>query len=118
MYDEGGPRSMTATSKKGVTIKGGANVKDRFSLATPTGMVTEVTDEELAFLQANPHFQRHVKAGFMKVMKQEKLSTKDMAEKDASAQITDAEHASRSETTASAGLHDRFKGLRGAGFVA
>ncbi|MCQ2299920.1 MAG: hypothetical protein MJZ81_07350 [Bacteroidales bacterium] len=118
MYDPGSPRSMSASYRKCVTIKGGANVKDRYSLATPAGMVTEVTDQELEFLQRNEAFKRHVERGFMKVMDHERLDVSDLVKRDGAAQIDDATHATYSETTATAGLHDRFKGVRGVGFVA
>lgn len=118
MYDNGSPRSMSASYRKSVRIKGGANVKDRYSLATPSGMVTEVTDEELEFLQNNEAFKRHVENGFMKVMDHERLDIGDMNKRDGAAQIDDSTHATYSETTASTGLNDRFKGVRGVGFVA
>lgn len=49
---------------KSVTINGGHGVATK-ALVTPRGVVTEVTEEELEFLLADPAFQRHMKAGFM-----------------------------------------------------
>ena len=116
VYAETGPMSMNAVVRKIISIKGGANVRNRYSMATPTGMVTEVSDEDLAFLQKDAAFQRHVAKGFMKVMSTEKLNVGDMSPKDGCAQITDEDHASYSETTASAGKRDRWHGKKGVGF--
>ena len=119
MYTPGNKHQATARAFKSVVIKGGAGVKDKFSLATPKGMVTEVTDEELAFLQKDPHFQRHVRKGFMRVMNQEKLNVSDMQPKDHGAQLTDSEHAAMSDTKADIGRDGRsmWAGEIPAGFV-
>lgn len=51
-----------------VFIKGGAGVaNDR--LVTPRGVVTEVTEEELAYLEANQVFQLHKDNGYILVEK-------------------------------------------------
>ncbi len=54
---------------KSVTIKGGFGLaNDKF--VTPKGAIlSEVNDEELAFLEANTHFQEHVKNGFITVIR-------------------------------------------------
>lgn len=116
VYVTGGAKNMNASVKRTIVIKGGANVRNRYSMATPTGMVTEVSDEDLAFLQKDAAFQRHVAKGFMRVMSTEKLNVGDMNPKDGCAQITDEDHASYSETTASAGKRDRWHGKKGVGF--
>lgn len=118
MYIKTGPKSLSANATKTIVIRGGANVRDRNSLATPTGMVTEVSDEELAFLQNDPLFKDEVAKGHMKVMDKEKLDVSDMSPKDHAAQILDADHAAVSETTATAGFHDKWKGAKGANFNA
>lgn len=51
---------------RGVVIKGGANVASK-SFVTPQGVVTEVTDEELTFLQENSIFQAHLDGGFLRI---------------------------------------------------
>lgn len=51
---------------KKIHIKGGANVATK-QLVTPLGVVTEVSDEDLALLQHHPIFQLHEKNGFIKV---------------------------------------------------
>lgn len=49
-----------------VFIKGGAGVaNDR--LVTPRGVVTEVSEEQGAYLQANPVFQLHQKNGYVMI---------------------------------------------------
>ena len=119
MYINGSRGQLTSNYRKAVVIKGGANVKDKYTLHTPLGAVTEVTDEEFEFLQKNDAFQRHVANGFMKIMDNTpNLNTSDMEKKDGCAQLNDADHALYSETTASCGYHDRYKGRTGAGFVA
>jgi hypothetical protein len=51
-----------------VFIKGGAGVaNDR--LVTPRGVVTQVTEDELAYLEANQVFQLHKQNGYIMVEK-------------------------------------------------
>lgn len=118
IYADAGNRSQAATIIKTIRIKGGANVRNKYTLATPTGVVTEVSDEDLALLQKDPAFKIHVAKGFMKVMSTEKVDVSDMEKKDRSAQLTDSEHAAVSATTATAGYHDQWKGQKGVGFQA
>jgi len=47
-----------------VHIKGGAGVADA-RIITPRGVVTEVTDEQLEYLEANPVFRVHKANGFI-----------------------------------------------------
>lgn len=49
-----------------VIIKGGANIANKH-LVTPRGVVTEVTEDELALLEGNKVFQRHKQRGFIVV---------------------------------------------------
>lgn len=51
-------------AQKSVLIKGGANVADKH-FQTPRGVVTQITEEQLAFLKKDPMFQRHVERGFI-----------------------------------------------------
>ena len=73
--------------KKEIEIKGGANVADK-ALYTPNGVVTKVSDDELDLLKANPVFQLHVKAGYLKISKLSGENTKNLEVKDTSAQLT------------------------------
>lgn len=74
--------------KKEIIIEGGSNVINKL-YATPHGVVTKVSDEDLELLEAHPLFRRHKEAGFIKVSKSEKLDTSSMEEKDTSAQLVD-----------------------------
>ncbi|MCG1038789.1 hypothetical protein KQH49_06780 [Mycetohabitans sp. B5] len=51
---------------RAIVIKGGAGVANK-NLITPRGVVTQVTDEDLALLEKDEAFQRHVKRGFIHV---------------------------------------------------
>lgn len=51
---------------RAIVIKGGAGVANKH-LITPRGVVTEVSDEELALLEQDEAFQRHVEHGFIRV---------------------------------------------------
>lgn len=53
---------------KQILVKGGANVANKH-LWTPRGVVTEITEEELALLRDNKLFQTHEKNGYVKVDK-------------------------------------------------
>lgn len=83
---------------KEIVIEGGANVMSKKLLATPNGVVTKVTDEELALLQEHPLFKLHEKNGFVRVSKSNpqedvvKVNTEDMEQKDASAQRVDSDY--------------------------
>lgn len=109
MYVQNGPKSMSATSRRDVVIRGRANVTDKYSLQTPTGAVTEVTNEELEFLQNNIGFKKMVERGFLKVTTTDRLDRNltGMEAKDRSAQLQDSEHAKYSETLAYYGPGDR-----------
>lgn len=49
-----------------VFIAGGSNISDKY-LRTPIGVMTAVTDEELAILQDNEVFKLHVANGFITI---------------------------------------------------
>ena len=80
------------TVKRTCVIKGGNNVMDKTTMTTPNGVVTEISDEDWAWLKDNSAFKRHMDAGFMEVMKEEKKaresSKKKTDKKDGSAQLT------------------------------
>ncbi len=56
-------RSIVIKGGTGIAIKG-ATSKD---FITPYGIVTQVTDEELALLEADDAFKLHVKRGYIRV---------------------------------------------------
>lgn len=72
---------------KEIEVKGGANVANKV-LYTPSGIVTKVSDDELAALESNPVFKMHVKAGYLKISKLSGENTKNLEAKDSSAQLT------------------------------
>lgn len=84
--------------EKSVLIKGGANVLDKKTMTTANGVVTEVTAEDVKFLETLSVFNRHVAGGWMKVVKsraeaekkaEEKVVDEDgEVKKDGSAQLT------------------------------
>ena len=126
IYSEG--QQNQAQVLKKITIRGKANVADSATLMTPTGAVTEVSDEDLALLKKSPAFLRHVEKGFMKVISTSELDTNDMTKRDGSAQLQDAEYADgtvpvealRGQTgncRASCGRGDRIKGKKGIAFI-
>jgi len=52
----------------GILIAGGTGVANR-NLITPLGVMTEVSDEDAAYLAKVPAFQAHVKAGHITIEK-------------------------------------------------
>lgn len=70
-----------------ITIRGGANVADKHFI-TPCGVGTEVTDDDVEFLRADPNFQRHEKAGFVMIVGRKldpEVPVADMEQRDRSA---------------------------------
>lgn len=121
-YRKDGPKSMSAISTGEIRIKGGANVTDKYSLMVPNGMITEVSDEDLEYLQNDAAFKRMVDKGFLKVTSINKLdqNLNGMTEKDTGAQILDSDHAATSDTLAYYGPGDKHHvtGQTPAGFRA
>ncbi|KAG0013624.1 hypothetical protein BGZ81_000921, partial [Podila clonocystis] len=54
------------TAGRSIVIKGGTGIATK-ELITPYGMVTEVSDEDLALLEEQEAFQRHIERGFIRV---------------------------------------------------
>jgi hypothetical protein len=75
----------------GVLIKGGTGVADR-NLVTPRGVMTEITAEELVYLEQNPVFQLHKRNGFITVEESnkdpERVVSEGMVPGDESRQLT------------------------------
>ena len=120
-----GPRQGQARKIKDILIKGTANVIDPHTLFTPTGAVTEISDEDLEMLKKSPAFQRHVAKGFMKVIDKSELDTTDMQKRDNSAQLNDYEYANdldprvprSGDCQAQCGENNRVVGARGKRFI-
>jgi hypothetical protein len=62
-----------ATVRKSIEVKGGAGIANK-NLVTPKGVVTRVSAEDLELLKNDPHFQQHVKRGFITVDEGEDFS--------------------------------------------
>ena len=80
----------THIPKSVVSIKGGANLPDKF-LITPQGVVTEVDDEQVAILKQIPLFNQHVEAGFIVISEarsEVEAVVPDMVSRDESAPLT------------------------------
>lgn len=84
--------SSGVTAQSAVVINGGADVINKTTLETPKGVITEVTNEELEFLQTQWLFQEKVKQGSYEIVKSqkeaEKASKKRGKTKDKGAQLT------------------------------
>lgn len=79
--------------RKSVTVKGGTGIANK-NVITPLGVVTSVSDDDCAFLEAHPVFKKQMKRGFLQVLKKspstnerEKISTEELKE-DKSAPLT------------------------------
>lgn len=72
---------------RSILIKGGANVCNKY-FVTNKGVVTQVSDEDLALLEKNPCFLEHKKNGFIVVDSKKEDPNEvslNMSEKDKSA---------------------------------
>lgn len=91
--------------EKQVLIKGGANVMNRHFL-TPQGVPTQVSDEELQFLENNAMFKRHKGRGFITVESKkydaEKVAS-GMKNRDLSSPLTPADYAGRGKAAPKTG---------------
>jgi hypothetical protein len=66
-YEQNENRDVNTIIKQ-ILIKGGANLPDKHFI-TPLGVVTSVSDDDLEWLESNPVFQQHKKAGFITIHK-------------------------------------------------
>ena len=123
IYAEG--KQNQAKILKTIRIQGCANVANPTTLRTATGVVTEVSDEDLALLKRDPAFMRHVENGFMKIYDSQSLNTEGMQKRDGSAQLQDVDYAEGKDPRvplsgnclAECGLGNRIKGKPGVNFV-
>lgn len=84
---------------KAVTILGGANLINKRGI-THKGAVTEVTDEDMAWLENNDAFKLHKENGFITVRRVEMNAdkvAKDMEERDESSPLTPTDYLEGSE---------------------
>lgn len=71
IYAKADKNQPVHTIAKRILIKGGANVSNK-ALYTPLGVATQVSDEDLALLMDDSHFQQHMHRGFIRVEKSKK----------------------------------------------
>lgn len=79
------------TAKSAIVIKGGANVLNKKTMHTPTGIITEVSKEDLEFLKTQRLFNEKVEAGSYEIVEGEKKAkekAKVRKPKDQGAQLT------------------------------
>jgi hypothetical protein len=76
-------------AKSKITIAGKANVANKVTLITKTGVLTILNENEYDLLKENSHFKKHLSNGFLivesKMFDEEKVA-KDMIKKDKSSQ--------------------------------
>ena len=85
-----GPNGVNLADAK-IFIAGQANITTKH-FVTPLGMVTEVTDEQLAILRTNEVFKLHEANGFIKVEKRKTdadVAAADMQGRDQSAPLVE-----------------------------
>ena len=73
-----------------VVINGGAGVINKKTMETPKGVITEITEEDLKFLQTQTLFNEKVKNGSYEIIKDEKKAkhASRQGKKDQGAQLT------------------------------
>lgn len=78
------PNSTPIIDRK-ISIRGGANVAPlpQFGIVTPQGVVTQISDEDMAILEQDYHFKEHCRLGFIKVEKKEQPIEKSIASMEA-----------------------------------
>lgn len=84
------PAGGTPREERSILISGGANVANK-NIITPQGVVTEVSEADLALLNENTLFQTHVKNGHITVQQKEvqvEKAVADMEKRDESAPLT------------------------------
>ena len=88
-----GPNKIN-TVVDSIHLNGGADVVNKRTLETPTGVITEISDDKLEKLKSHPVFQIHLKNGYVSILgteKEAKIADKDLKE-DKSSQITPADY--------------------------
>ena len=73
---------------KTIHINGGANVRDKNSIFTPNGAMTEVSDEDFELLMKDHTFKEMLKNKYIVVTGDHHQNTSENAPKDKSAQKT------------------------------
>lgn len=125
IWSEGeGKKGASSRMLDAITIAGNKGVMDERSLFIGDGLVTEVSDEELARLMKNSLFQKKIAEGFYTVKTYHTLDTSDMEKRDRSVQVVDEEFADGTDpripdsgqSFAEAGRNNRWRGKKGRQF--
>lgn len=84
---------------KTIIINGGSDVINKKTLITPTGVVTEISKDDLDLLYTNPVFKKHLEEGYLTINDNEKAADKagDKLEKDKSSQIVPEDYENGNE---------------------
>lgn len=84
-----------------ITINGGADVINKKTLDTPSGVVTELTDEQLDKLKTHPVFKEHLQNGYITIVSTEKEAKKVEADlkEDNSKQLTPKDYTKKGKKT-------------------
>lgn len=87
-YTKGANKINVVTDE--ITVNGGADVINKRSLETPSGVVTELTDEQIDKLKTHPVFKMHLANGAVAILGSEKEAKKadEDLNKDKSSQLT------------------------------
>lgn len=94
-YAQGANKINIVTDE--ITINGGADVINKRSLETPSGVVTEITDEQYDKLKSHSLFRQHLEDGYITVLgteREAKKADKDLKE-DASKQLTPEDYSKK-----------------------
>lgn len=96
-----GAKDYVPTVLKRVLIQGGANVALGRNLITSAGIVTKITEDDLALLEANDVFKVHKANGFIQILdtkpEDAEAVAADMTTRDESAPLTDNDFEEKSE---------------------
>lgn len=98
-YTQGANKINVVTDE--ITIKGGADVINRKTLETPSGAVTELSEEKFNKLKSHPLFKKHLEDGFLAVLGTEKEANKadKNLNKDTSKQLTPNDYNKKGKKT-------------------
>lgn len=105
------------TAQRFVTIAGGSNLPNKHML-TSIGVMTEVSDEDYAWLQNDEIFKLHKKNGYLTVRDKPAAAEKvaaDMDTRDQSAPLVDADFAEKPPIPNSEGITGSAKPVGSAG---
>lgn len=95
-----------------IVIKGGHGRAQPGTIYTPFGVATQITDDELTFLEKQRMFNKHVKDGFLIVDNKKsdpENYAKDMNQKDGSAPLTPKDYEESESSTTETKVYKKKK---------